>query len=444
MTSRFHWPLIVVIVVAFLGSIYSVTMVATRLDDYYLPGNELNLGVLGNLPGLSNSQNPEAATIEERINVLLLGLDRRPDDPPDIPTRTDSIAILSLDPYSNTGGVLSIPRDMWVEIPDGYGGYCEQRINAAYSLAEAGYVPYPGGAIALVKDTIERNFGIPIDHYVVLDFVDFIQIIDVLGGIEVEVPDLVYDPQYQECNFCPQEAIVFYPGRQHMDGHAALAYARIRYGSNDISRIERQQQIMRATLRKALRVGILRDVGKLKGLYDQFRKSVETDISLPRALGLALKVQQIPEERIKTMSLAPATYDYVASDGAMVLGWEKEEADRIIRRFFLDGAVEQEAPSIEVLGSTDLPGLADRVALRLLQQGLPEEWVHVSISSFPSSPTSIVYNLRGKDRSARKVAEWIGLSPSQVVSNPPSAPLTSADIVIVVGRDLRRLSSNFP
>jgi len=440
MGRRFHFPLILGIVLFFLLSCYGVVAVATQLDDYFLPGNELNVGVLAHLPGVDSSETPEAADIQERINVLLLGLDRRPDDPPDAPSRTDTIAILSLDPYSDTAGVLSIPRDMWVEIPDGHGGYIEGRINVAYELAETGQVPHPEGGPGLMEDTIMHNFGIPIDYYVVLDFVDFIRIIDALGGIDIDVPEYVYDPAYQECHTCPVTPVVFEPGPQHMDGHRALAYARIRFGSSDFARIERQQQIMRAALRKALDLGLLLDPRKLKSLYEQFRSAVDTDISLPRALGLALKVRQIPEELIKTMSLAPATSDYITPEGAAVLLWDQGEVARLVRRFFLDGRLEREAPTIEVRNGTDVPGLASQVAQFLIDHGLPPEWVSVYPEPVPGQAYTVIYSPNGKDYSARKLAEWLGLPSRQVVDDPALAPPSEADIVIVAAGDVRLLA----
>ncbi len=442
MGSRFHFPLIMGIVLTFILSFYGVVAVATQLDDYLLPGNELNVGILAHLPGVDKSDVPEAASIQQRINVLLLGLDRRPDEPPDAPIRTDTIAILSIDPYSDTAGVLSIPRDTWVEIPDGRGGFTEERINAAYTLAQTGVVFHREGPAGLVKETIAHNFGIPIDHYVVLDFVDFIRAIDTLGGIDVDVPKYVYDPAYQECYTCPVTAVAFRPGLQHMDGHMALAYARIRFGSNDFERIERQQQVMRAAFRKAMDLGLLMDPGRLRSLYSQFQSSVDTDISLPRALGLALKVRQIPEERIKTMSLAPAMRDYITPEGWSVLIWDQEDVQRVVRRFFLDGRLEQESPTIEVRNGTDVPGLATQVATFLVDQGLPEEWISIAPEPAPGHSYTRIYSVRGKEYSARKLAEWLGLSPLQVVTDPTLTSPSEADIVIVAATDVRLLARN--
>ncbi|MCS7276986.1 MAG: LCP family protein [Dehalococcoidia bacterium] len=436
-------PLLVFGIALFaVASFYGLLAVASQLDDYFLPGNELRLGPLGNLPGIDSGQMPEAATPEQRINILLLGLDLRPDDPPGTPARTDSIAILTLDPYSNTGGVLSIPRDLWVQIPTARGGYFYQRINVAYEAADWPDVRYPGGGVALVKDTIKNNFGINIDHYVVMDWSTFVQIIDTLGGIDVDVQETVYDPAYNECNRCPYQEVLFRPGRQHMDGRRALAYVRIRYGSDDLDRIERQQQVMMAVLDKATSAGILLNPVRLRELYDRFRRSVNTDVSPARALGLALKLRDVPREQIKTFSLRDVVYPMTTEDGAAVLGWDPDKMKLVVRQFFLDGKVDQEAARIEVQNGSDVPGLATQIKNFLASQGLPEDRLSVATAPGPRLAETTICDLAGKSYTAKKLAEWLSLPETRVVNGNCAgvAPVNGpADIIIVAGRDARTL-----
>ncbi|GBD14042.1 Putative transcriptional regulator YvhJ [bacterium HR24] len=425
-----------------MAAFYGLLVVASRLDDYFLPGNEISLGPLGNLPGINSGQTPEAATPEQRINVLLLGLDLRPDDPPGTPARTDSIAILTLDPYSNTAGVLSIPRDLWVQIPTGRGGYFYQRINVAYEAADWPDVRYPGGGVALVKDTIKRNFDITIDHYVVMEWSSFVQLIDALGGIDINVPETVYDPAYNDCNRCPYREVLFRPGPQHMDGQRALAYVRIRYGSDDLDRIERQQQVMMAVLDKATSAGILLNPARLRELYDRFRRAVNTDVSPARALGLALKLKDVPREQIKTLSVRDVVYPMTTADGADVLGWDQDKMRVLVRQFFLDGKVDQEAARIEVQNASDVPGLATQVRDFLTSQGLPQERLSVANANGPRTAETTICDLNGKGYTARKLAEWLGLPETRVANSACTgvAPVNGpADIIILVGRDARTL-----
>ena len=133
-----RWGILAIGVFAVM-SFYSTLAVATRLDHIYRPGNELNLGFVTQVgPIVDPPEDIEAAeTIEQRINILFLGLDRRIDEPEDEPYRTDSVMVLTIDPYSKTAGALSIPRDTVVEIRDADGAYyTEGRINEVYEYGE--------------------------------------------------------------------------------------------------------------------------------------------------------------------------------------------------------------------------------------------------------------------------------------------------------------------
>ena len=127
---------------------------------------------------------------ENRINILLLGIDRR--GAKGWGYRTDTIIIVTVDPINKTAGMLSIPRDLYLSIP----GNGEVRINTANVW---GYSrKYPGGGPALLKRTIEVSFGIPLDYYVMVDFKGFQRIIDTLGGIDVNVPRKLHDTKYPD------------------------------------------------------------------------------------------------------------------------------------------------------------------------------------------------------------------------------------------------------
>ena len=182
-----------------------------------------------------------------RINLLLLGVDRRSGT--DWTYRTDTILIATLDPESGTAGLLSIPRDLQVPIP----GNGADRINTANVW---GYLQdYPGGGPALLQTTVEANFGIPLDGYLMIDFGAFAQIVDTLGGIDVDVPKPLHDTRYPDPRPGDPHAfktIHFDPGPQHMDGQRALEYARSRMSTSDFDRAKRQQAILLAIRQRAL------------------------------------------------------------------------------------------------------------------------------------------------------------------------------------------------
>ena len=418
------------------AAFYLALIVATQADDIFLPGNELNLPGLNKLPGI-DSGNPEAASIEERINILVMGLDRRIDEPKDSPTRTDTMFVVSIDPYSKTAGVFSIPRDLWVEVPDRQGGYVKDRINVAYE-----YGPirkYPGGGPALAVATVEHNFGIEIDHYVVLDFVGFIDLIDAVGGIDVEVEEYIVDPSYCLTADCDDlQVLVFEPGLEHMDGERALAYARVRYGSDDLQRIERQQQVIRAAVDAALDAKLLMP-NRAVAIYNKFRDAVSTDVGVFKVPGLALLAKDIPPENITTISLASAVQDAVIGD-AQVLVADWDEVEVLKRQIFFDGRLQSEGAFVEVQNGTGAPGLATSVVDYLAGRGLPQTDVAVSDASDGLyHQETLIYDLAGKEYTAKKLAEWLGLPDSRIqeveTGEPTPIPTSSADIVVVLGAD---------
>ncbi|MCH7810523.1 MAG: LCP family protein, partial [Chloroflexi bacterium] len=136
--GHFSVPLIAGIFAFALLSLYAFAAMATQIDDDLLPGNELRIPIVQALPGIDGgSDKDRAETIDERINILLLGLDQRLDDASDEPYRTDSVVIFTIDPFAKTAGAFSIPRDTLVEIPDGNGGiFTRNRINVAYEMGE--------------------------------------------------------------------------------------------------------------------------------------------------------------------------------------------------------------------------------------------------------------------------------------------------------------------
>ncbi|HZP26516.1 MAG TPA: LCP family protein, partial [Dehalococcoidia bacterium] len=351
-------------------------------------------------------------------------------------TRTDTIFIMSIDPYSKTESVLSLPRDLLVDIPTGHGGYFKDRINVVYEYGSTGVIQYPGGGAALIKDTIKHNFGIPIDNYVVLDFESFIDIINELGGIDINVPEYTVDPSYQECYSCDFYVVEFEPGLQHMDGSTALAYSRIRFGSNDLHRIERQQLVMRATAEKASRINFLAP-NKVTSLYGKYKDAVKTDISDFRLPGLAALGRGIPPDQIRMYSINDAVSDcYNCYAAVLIADWDK--VHKIVQQMFLDSVVLAEDARIEIQNGTDIPGLANDVSEALTAQGLPADRISLADNAASDTKETLIYNLGNKEYTARKLAEWLGLPAARVITKktPPINSVNgAADIIILAGTD---------
>lgn len=262
----------------------------------------------------------------ERITILLMGIDRRPGQP--FISRTDSIMLLTLDPVNDTAAILSIPRDLYVVIP----GHGRDRINTAFVYGSAGNNPVGGAALAM--QTIEYNLGVRVNHYMLVDFSAVINGIDALGGIQVFVPRDLSDPTYPDMNY-GFDPLFIPAGMQQMDGELALKYARTRHVDNDFGRAARQQQVVLAVRDKALGLGLPRMIQVAPDLYRQLENGVRTDLAVDQLVRLATAVNEVPSDAIRTEVL---DYQYVNSftteQGAQVLILINEQAAPLIQDLF--------------------------------------------------------------------------------------------------------------
>jgi LCP family protein required for cell wall assembly len=246
----------------------------------------------------------------ERVTVLLLGADARPGETNARPL-TDSIMLLMLDPDEQVASVLSIPRDLYMEVP----GYGLQRINTAYPLG--------GGPLA--KETLSYNFGIRIDYFVLLNFESFTRFVDEIGGIEVNVPATINDTRYpascETRSNCGYDPFYIEAGLQTLDGETALKYARTRQADNDISRAERQQLVLFAIRDKVASPTTFPTlVSRAPQLYESLSSGIVTDMTLEQMIALANSAQQVERADIRS-SVIDGSYlvRYFTPEGADVL-----------------------------------------------------------------------------------------------------------------------------
>ncbi len=233
---------------------------------------------------------------KDQINILLLGSDIRPYS---TDFRTDTIILLTVDKQTASVNMTSFPRDLYIYIP----GWTMQRINTA--MAHGGF-----HTLAM---TMAYNFGVYPDHYLMIDFANFIQIINSLGGIEVEVGHDFSDQRTGYGWYYVQQGTV------HMDGDTALWYIRSRYTSSDIDRLRRAQEIIQAIGYRLLSFDVLKRAPELFPLY---KASVQTDLELGDALSLlptAKKLLETQEINRYAIGYGPV-YDWTDPyTGAMLL-----------------------------------------------------------------------------------------------------------------------------
>lgn len=279
----------------------------------------------------STAPTPTPVTIEAwegdgRVNILLMGIDRRPGEA--FVSRTDSMMIISIDPDTNSASILSIPRDLYVEIPN----YGQDRINTAmvYGAREGDYLD--GAALAM--QTVAYNLNVPIHHFVLVDFSAFVRVIDLLGGVDVEVPYDINDPEYPDMEY-GYEPLYIPAGLQHFDGVMALKYARTRHADSDFNRAYRQQQVLFAARQQATKMGMTDLLRRGPALYREVEQGIRTDLSLEQMLRLAKTVSDIPAADIRNEVL---DYDYVSSyrtpAGASVLLLNQEAAAPLLQSLF--------------------------------------------------------------------------------------------------------------
>jgi polyisoprenyl-teichoic acid--peptidoglycan teichoic acid transferase len=259
-----------------------------------------------------------------RVTVLLLGVDSR-GTLRDGGLNTDVMTLVTIDPISKTAALLSIPRDLYVSLP---GANIQSRINTAFARGEVNHLP--GGGAAYAQETITANFGVPLQRYAIIDFNGFKQIVDAVGGVDIDVPHEIVDNAYPTPDY-GTEQLVIPAGRIHMDGNLALKYVRTRHQDSDLDRLQRQQQVMLAIRDKALSIGTL---DKVPGVLNAVGDSLATDLTLPEILSLAKKWSQIPRENIHTYRIdATMIQPYVTPQGGQVLLPDREKIAALISQF---------------------------------------------------------------------------------------------------------------
>lgn len=230
---------------------------------------------------------------ESRTTILLIGLDRRPNET-GLGYRTDTLLLISLNPVDNSVGILSVPRDLYIEVPGFYGS---RRINEPMVLGE---LREPGYGPRLLMETVQANLNMQVDNYLIVDFKAFIGIVDAIGGIDVEIDYSISDPSYPSMNY-GYEPFYLRAGKHTLDGTTALKFARTRHGDNDFRRAERQQMVLYAIRDKVSRADTLpRLLTQAPLIWDSLRENVYTGMSLDELVEIGLYIKDVPNENIRT------------------------------------------------------------------------------------------------------------------------------------------------
>jgi len=373
---------------------------------------------------------PPAEVPKNVINILLLGSDQRGEASS---WRTDVMIVVSINPDGPSAAMLSIPRDLFVWVPD----WGMAKIN----MVDAhGYrVNYEGGGPGLLKQVLLYNLGIPVHYYARVNFDSFERIIDTLGGIDLPVTCAMTDWRLKspELDVNLEENWDLFTVDQrihHMDGDMALWYVRSRIHSHDFDRNRRQQQMLRAVMTKAMSRNI---IPQLPQLWSDFSATVETDLKLGEILQLAALAPRLDLNKIKSRFVAgDAIMSWTTPETNLyVLLPQPERIQELVADVFEPPALNrafQNPPVVEVWNGTeraDLDWLAlDNIAWEGLVGvlGEPDRRDYATTQVF-------FYGQSFKGASTWSITKLFGVSEANFIHEPnPDAPVNYR---VILGED---------
>ncbi len=383
-----------------------------------------------------------------RINILLAG-DSVGDPGHAGAALADSIMVISYDPATKNGFILSIPRDLWVYIPSmGY-----EKINAANDVSNFKAPGLPSGGMGQLQQIVQNELGIPIDYEALIDYAAFKDAVNTVGGITINIqspdPRGIYDA-YTHLRL-PN-------GKVNLNGQEALDLARARgdnvagdvsYGlpNSDFSRTQHQRQMLAALIQKALTLGVLSNPVKITDLFNSFSNNISTDLNLGEAISLVRVT-----DSLKISSLQSVTYSY-GEPNALLTDYRSPNGEDAlipslgvnnfsqIKAYFQQltssNPITREGPSVTLLNGSNVSGLATREKSLLESQGF-------SVSSIADASTTyskslIVNNTSGdKPYSAALLEKDIhGQVVTSTTGSQEAGEATnySSDFVVIMGKD---------
>jgi len=379
--------------------------------------------------------------MDEIVYVLFTGLDIREWEQDTGPGLTDTMILAALDPEQGTAALMSLPRDLWVELP-GFGHY---KINQAYMVGE--WKAYPGGGPALMMETVGDLLGIQIDYYVQVNFDAFVALVDAVDGVVVDVQErILVDPDPSRDG----DMKMLKPGLQKLPGDLTLGYVRTRStDEGDFGRAKRQQQVLRALQKKVFTYQILpRLIRSLPSLSRDLAEDVETNLTMKQIATLGWAARDIDPAQLDTVVLSPPLVTAGFNNQGQYILTPDIASIRTVWEDLLEPSaapipqvsptavlsqsqlVENENAAVAVLNGTTTPGLAGSTAAYLRDQGLRVTRVE---NAEQYSEQTLVYDYSGKPDTLRVILNKMNLTRSRLFHR--SDPSVAEDIVIVLGAD---------
>ena len=391
---------------------------------------------------------------DDRVNILLLGIGGEGHDGPLL---TDTIMLASVKPSTNQVVLLSIPRDLAVEIPR----YGIRKINNANAFGKE--LGYPGGGEQLAADVVAKTIDQPVHYYARLDFAGFKDIIDSLGGITVNVEHSFTDAEYPTANYGYQ-TIRFKAGEQHMDGETALKFVRSRHGNNgegsDFARSRRQQLVLEAVRDKTLSLGTLMNPIKIGNVLSSLGTHTRTNLEVWEILRLGKMVSNTTKDTIisKVLDSSPTGLlkNATGIDGAFLLlpnDGDFRAVKAYARDIFIAPHFATEAAKIVIRDESGHSGTAKTVSTSLESLGFLLPTIDQTGKPNADSITAIIdYTNGAKPNSLKGLEGYLGVTavPSLALDSISSVPTYEvpsntnsgtqavtqpADFLIIIGKD---------
>ena len=394
----------------------------------------------GRAPALDQNVNINALNGEGdgRVNILLLGIGGPGHDGPDL---TDTILLASIDPVNNEIGLLSVPRDLWVQIP----GHGTQKINAAYPDGKyASSAKDESGkdkdGLSLIDKTLTNTIGVPIHYNVLVDFTAFKDSVNAVGGVTFNVPETLYDPTIAWENH--NNPYIALKGNQTFDGAKALLYARSRETSSDFARAERQRQLLVALKDKILSLGTFSNPFKVSQLLDSLGNNVYTDFESSKIPRLYQIGSQIPSSSIKSLDFVTPPNQLVTTGNIGGLSvvrpvaglFDYSAIQSYVRNVLKDGFIKKENANITILNGTNLAGLATKQADVLKSYGYNVGTVGDAPSHNYQKTVLVAFKDGSKKYTQHYLENRLGVTATTKLPDNSISP-GSADFVIILGTD---------
>ena len=380
-----------------------------------------------------------------RVNILLAG-DSADDPGHQGGQLTDSIMVLSFDTQDHSAFMLSVPRDLWVNIPSwSMSSQTHQKINAANEVSSFNQPGYPSGGMGDLENVVQTNLGIPINYYALIDYTAFRDSVNAVGGITLNIkstdPRGIYD-KFTNLNLSN--------GTQTLSGDTALNLARARcdapagdicYGSpnSDFSRTQYQREMLVSLAQKATSVGVASNPVKISQLFDAVGNNVQTDLSLSDILRLdqlskGLNLNSVQSYTYSYGGSNPLLVGYLSPDGEDALAPSAGVNDftqlqAFYQKLTSNNPVVKESASVEVLNGGNTQGLAQQFKDFLVPKGI--NVTNIADAPQPYTQTEIIDNSNGKDPSTKQLLT--SMFGNNFIPNNQTINATNANFVIILG-----------